>query len=67
MMLNFCLKKMFKDVKSHLSLTKKDEFDRYEFGSCIILNISYYDLPQWIIKKNKCLYDAVKYIYHEMK
>eukprot|EP01084_Bolivina_argentea_P049696 91396_1 len=38
----------------------KDEFDRYEFGSCIIPNISYTDLPKWMSKKNKSTFQTNK-------
>ena len=44
-------------INKHHSL-HKDEFDRYDFGSCNLSNISYHDLPQWLIKKNKSMFQT---------
>ena len=44
-------------INKHHSL-HKDEFDRYDFGSCNLSNISYNDLPKWLIQKNKSLFQT---------
>ena len=44
-------------LNKHHSL-HKDEFDRYDFGSCNLPNISYHDLYPWLIKKNKSIFQT---------
>ena len=44
-------------LNKHHSL-HKDEFDRYDFGSCNLSNISYHDLYPWLIKKNKSIFQT---------